>query len=76
MKVYIGEYPSWFGPYQLADLTQKLGVSEGRAFQLGGRVLRLVLGPTNFDFHRFYARILLQQTGQESDHQWITIANE
>ena len=36
MKVYMGKYPSWFGPYQLADLTQKLGVSEGRAFQLGG----------------------------------------
>lgn len=36
MKVYMGQYPSWFGPYQLADLTKKLGVSEAKAYQLGG----------------------------------------
>lgn len=35
MKVYIGDYPNWIGPYQLAELTTKLGVSKAKAEQLG-----------------------------------------
>lgn len=35
MKVYIGGYPNWLGPYQLAELTRKLGVSEERAYKWG-----------------------------------------
>ncbi len=35
MKVYIGKYPNWLGPYQLAELTTKLGVSKDKAQQWG-----------------------------------------
>lgn len=35
MKVFIGKYPNWFGPYQLAELTTKLGVSKDKAHQWG-----------------------------------------
>ena len=35
MKVYIGPYRSWFGPFQLADLLQYVGVSEDRCFEIG-----------------------------------------
>lgn len=35
MKVKIGPYINWFGPYQLADLLQKVGVSRDRCFEIG-----------------------------------------
>ena len=35
MKIYIGPYKDWFGPYQLADLLQKVGVSEERCSSIG-----------------------------------------
>lgn len=35
MKVKIGKYVNWFGPYQMADLLQKVGVSEDRCHKIG-----------------------------------------
>jgi hypothetical protein len=35
MKVNIGTYKSWFGPHQMADLLQKVGVSEDRCYKIG-----------------------------------------
>jgi len=35
MKVYIGPYRDWVGPYQIADLLQKVGVSEDRCHSIG-----------------------------------------
>ena len=35
MKVYIGPYKNWIGPYQFANLLQKVGVSEDRCGELG-----------------------------------------
>lgn len=35
MKVYIGNYCHWLGPYQLAELTRKIGVSKERAYKWG-----------------------------------------
>lgn len=35
MKVYIGPYTYWTGPYQLADILQKFGVSEDRCYEIG-----------------------------------------
>jgi hypothetical protein len=35
MKIYIGPYREWVGPYQLADLLQKVGVSEDRCHRIG-----------------------------------------
>jgi hypothetical protein len=36
LKVYIGPYIDWFGPYQLAGLLEKIGVSENRCHKIGG----------------------------------------
>jgi hypothetical protein len=35
MKVTIGPYLNWVGPYQLADLLRYVGVSENRCFKIG-----------------------------------------
>lgn len=36
MKVKIGPYKEWIGPFQLADLITKIGFSEDQAYRLGG----------------------------------------
>lgn len=38
-----------------------------------GTILRVELGPTDFDFHRLYARILVSKTGKDTENQWIVI---
>lgn len=38
MKVYIGPYRSWIGPYQIADLLQYVGVSKDRCFEIGEKL--------------------------------------
>ena len=35
MKVYIGPYKSWIGPYQIADLLMYVGVSSDRCQKIG-----------------------------------------
>ena len=35
MKVFIGKYPRWWGPYQIAELFQKVGMSENQCDKLG-----------------------------------------
>jgi len=38
MKIKIGPYINWFGPYQLADLLQYIGVSEDRCYEIGAKM--------------------------------------
>ena len=38
MKVHLGPYLNWWGPYQICDLLQKVGVSEDRCFELGKKL--------------------------------------
>lgn len=38
MKVKIGNYKNWIGPYQIADLLQKVGVSEDTCFNIGAKL--------------------------------------
>jgi len=35
MKVYIGPYKDWIGPYQIAELLQKVGVSQETCNKIG-----------------------------------------
>jgi len=35
MRVYIGKYINWIGPFQIAGLLQKVGVSEDRCYKIG-----------------------------------------
>lgn len=56
MKVYIGKPPGWFGPYQLADLLQYVGVSEDRCFALGKRLSKTCVGTFLEWFHEKFWR--------------------
>jgi hypothetical protein len=38
MQVKIGPHINWIGPYQIADLLQKVGVSEDVCFKIGERI--------------------------------------
>ena len=38
MKVYIGPYTGWFGPYQLCDLLRFVGVSEEKRHKLASKI--------------------------------------
>lgn len=38
-----------------------------------GRIVRVELGPTDFDFHRFYMRFLVTRSGRDTDLEWIQI---
>ena len=38
MKVYIGPYTSWVGPYQIADLLRHVGVGEDTRHRIGERL--------------------------------------
>lgn len=38
MKIYIGPYPNYIGPYQLADLLQYVGFSKTRCSKIGERL--------------------------------------
>ncbi len=38
-----------------------------------GNVVRIELGPTNFDFHRFYTRLQIADSGADTDLKWINL---
>lgn len=44
MKVYIGPYVNWIGPYQVADWLQKFGVSEEKCHEIGERLSKTWFG--------------------------------
>lgn len=43
MKVYIGPYTSWVGPYQIADLLRFVGVGEDTRHRIGERLAKTSL---------------------------------
>lgn len=43
MKVYIGPYKDWFGPYQIADLLQYIGFSKDTCYKIGERLSKTFL---------------------------------
>lgn len=46
MKVKIGKYTSWFGPYQLADLLKYVGVKDDdKRHEIGGKLADTWIGP-------------------------------
>lgn len=44
MKVKIGKYIRWVGPYQAVDWLQYLGVSEDRCYKMGGKLANTWVG--------------------------------
>lgn len=40
-----------------------------------GSILRVELGPTEFDFHRIYGRAQIQKSGRDTEIEWVAIDN-
>ncbi len=40
---------------------------------IGGRIVRITFGPTAFLFHRYYLRVLVTKTGDQTEKGWVTI---
>lgn len=40
---------------------------------VGGSIVRIEIGPTSFNFHRFYLRLQVYKTGRDTDLEWVTI---
>lgn len=38
-----------------------------------GQIVRLELGPTSFNFHRFYVRALVSESGKDTDRKWLEL---
>lgn len=38
-----------------------------------GKIIRMELGPTSFDFHRYYVRLLVAKSAVQSENTWITL---
>ena len=38
-----------------------------------GNILRIELGPTSFDFHRFYMRALVLESGKDTEGKWVEL---
>lgn len=40
---------------------------------VAGTVIRIVLGPTTFDFHRFYVHVQAAKSGRDTELDWVTL---
>lgn len=40
-----------------------------------GNIVRIELGPTSYDFHRFYIRVQAARSGRDTELEWITVSN-
>jgi len=59
-------------------IIQTLVGQEASYFQLmpqgvGGSIVRIELGPTNQNFHRFYIRLQVYKTGRDTELEWVTL---
>ena len=41
-----------------------------------GNILRFELGPTDWDFHRFYCRFKVIQGGSDTEQNWVTVPSQ
>jgi hypothetical protein len=51
------------------ETTVAVGLPMGNS----GSIVRVVFGPTSFDFHRFYLRAQVMKSGRDTDLEWVTI---
>lgn len=51
------------------EMSYFIGVPKGT----NGTIVRVVFGPTAFDFHRFYIRLQVFKTGRDTELEWVTL---
>ena len=56
MRVDIGPYTNWIGPYQIADWLQKVGVSEDKCYEIGSALNKTKLKDICQWIHSFKER--------------------
>lgn len=58
-------------------ITTISGLEQSYTFGLppgvGGQIVRIEIGPTAFDFHRFYMRVQTMKTGKDTENEWVTL---
>jgi len=62
----------------LADTFEMVDNKEGTYFVMvpkgtSGNIARVELGPTDFDFHRFYTRLLVADSGNDTNLKWVNL---
>lgn len=59
------------------NLTLTVGVEASYFIGLpkttGGSIVRIELGPTSFDFHRYYIRLQVMKSGADTELEWVTL---
>ena len=43
---------------------------------VSGHIVRIELGPANYDFHRYYIRILCARSGGDTQNEWIALGGK
>lgn len=54
----------------MVDKSYFIDVTKGTS----GEILRIEIGPTTYDFHRFYMRVQVVISGRDTEMNWITLA--
>jgi len=52
---------------------QETTVAVGLPMGNSGSIVRVVFGPTSFNFHRFYLRVQVMKSGRDTDLEWVTL---
>jgi len=70
--IYFADDPKYVGTLTVVD-----GVEDTYEIKVpkttAGQVLRIELGPTAFDFHRFYMHLQVVKSGKDTELEWVTL---
>ena len=72
-------YRIYFSDQLFLDLTLPVENMQEGSYTIGlpkgiaGSIFRLEIGPTNFDFHRYGIKILVNRSGTDTEGQWISL---
>lgn len=76
-NIYFADSSTWTGSFPTVsgiEDTYYIDIPKGRH----GRIMRVELGPTNFNFHRYYMKFKIAQSGgqENTELQWVTIPQQ
>ncbi|MGH7240001.1 MAG: hypothetical protein ACREHG_08035, partial [Candidatus Saccharimonadales bacterium] len=71
-KIYFQDTSVATGNFEVTEGVEGsyfIGVPKGTS----GQVIRIELGPTTWDFHRYYMMALVMKSGRDTDNEWIPL---
>lgn len=72
-KVFLDDESQYEGDFSIDANGQERTVYLSVPKSTSGNILRVEMGPTNFDFHRYYMRLAVFKTGKDTELDWITL---